>query len=91
MAGSRSASGSNVAGSKSFWPVAMTRRPLRAEALVLGEVAVADLRDRDLGAVRAVGAVGAREELVRRALDVAADDVLARSSSFIAWKVAIIL
>ena len=28
MGGSRSAFGSNVAGSKSFWPVAMTRRPI---------------------------------------------------------------
>ena len=50
---------------------------LRAQALVLGEVVVADLGDRDLRAVRAVGADGAGEELVRCALDVAADDVLA--------------
>ena len=50
---------------------------LRAQALVLGEVPVAELGDRDLGAVGAVGAHRPGEELVRRALDVAADDVLA--------------
>ena len=51
---------------------------LRAQALVLGEVVVAELCDRALRAVGAVRADGAGEELVRRALDVAADDVLAR-------------
>ena len=51
---------------------------MRAQALVLGEVVVPELGDRALRAVGAVRADGAGEELVRCALDVAADDVLAR-------------
>ena len=50
---------------------------LGAEAFVLGEVAVADLRDRHHAPIGPVGVRRPGEELVGRSLDVAADDVLA--------------
>ena len=52
-------------------------QPLLAHPVALGEVGIAQLRDRDLGPVRAVGGRGALEELVLRALDVGPDDLAA--------------
>ena len=59
---------------------------LRAEPLVLGQVRLAYVVDRIDLAVRALSPRGAGQQLVRRALDVAADDVLAeRPSSGGTW------
>ena len=78
--GRRSASGSKVAGSKSLRPVAMTRRPFAPRRSFSARKAarMSSSTGRTPGQVRRdhVGAAG--EQLVRRALDEAADDVPAR-------------
>ncbi len=61
---------------------------LLAQPLVLREVGVPQLVDRDRHAVRAVRVRGARQELVGCPLDVAPDDVLRPTSSAILWNVA---
>ena len=62
---------------------------LRAEPLVLGEVPLADLGRPELAWPSGPCADdGAGEQLVRRALDVGADDVLARRRPVIRWNVA---
>ena len=82
------ASGSNVAGSKSRCAVAMTRRPCAPSRSFSARYGVADLVDGTSSPSGPMGVAGAGEELVRRALDVAADDVLAASRPVIRWNVA---
>ena len=75
--GSRSAFGSNGLGVEVALRGGHDPQALSAEALVLGQVGVADLVDGHVLAGAVVGGRRPRQELVRGALDVAADDVLA--------------
>ena len=68
--GSMSAAGSKVAGSKSRWAVAMTRRPCSPSRSFSAMKASRIWSSGHRRAVRAVGLLGTRQQLVRRALDV---------------------